>query len=103
MGQVSDCRFDVKLIASVARRYNCPMRTSLGIFVVVPGHGVVTTKQEMAKFRESTLRLRNSVYEMLVQKKSCDVSKMLQAEFTGPSLHLDRGLDGLMGPWTPVA
>jgi cyclase len=65
---------------------------------VVPGHGVVTTKQEMAKFRDSTLKLRNRVHDMLVQKKSReDVSKMLQAEFLWAQLHLDRGLDGLMG------
>ena len=65
---------------------------------VVPGHGVVTTKQEMAKFRDSTLKLRNRVHDMLVQKKSRDdVSKMLQTEFHWAQLHLDRGLDGLMG------
>jgi cyclase len=65
---------------------------------VVPGHGLVTTKQEMAKFRDSTLKLRNRVHEMLVQKKTRDdVSKMLQAEFHWAQLHLDRGLDGLMG------
>ena len=65
---------------------------------VVPGHGLVTTKQEMAKFRDSTLKLRNRVHEMLVQKKTRDeVSKMLQTEFHWAQLHLDRGLDGLMG------
>ncbi len=65
---------------------------------VVPGHGVVTTKQEMAKFRDSTMKLRNRVHEMLVQKKTRDdVSKMLQTEFHWAQLHLDRGLDGLMG------
>jgi cyclase len=65
---------------------------------VVPGHGLVTTKQEMAKFRDSTFKLRNRVHEMLVQKKTRDdVSKMLQTEFHWAQLHLDRGLDGLMG------
>jgi cyclase len=65
---------------------------------VVPGHGLVTTKQEMAKFRDSTLKLRNRVHELLVQKKTRDdVSKMLQTEFHWAQLHLDRGLDGLMG------
>jgi glyoxylase-like metal-dependent hydrolase (beta-lactamase superfamily II) len=65
---------------------------------VVPGHGVVTTKHEMAKFRDSTLTLRNRVHEMLVQKKSRDeVAKMLQTEFHWQQLHLDRGLDGAMG------
>ena len=39
---------------------------------VVPGHGVVTTKAEMRKYRDSTLRLRNRVHELVVQKKSRD-------------------------------
>jgi cyclase len=64
---------------------------------VVPGHGPVTTKAEMAKFRTSTLTLRNRVHEMLVQKKSRDdVSAMLKKDFHFAQLHLDRSLDGLM-------
>ena len=62
---------------------------------VVPGHGVVTTKAEMRKFRDSTLRLRNRVHELVVQKKMRDdIAKMLRAEFHWEQLHLDRGLDG---------
>lgn len=65
---------------------------------VVPGHGPVTNKQQMRKFRDSTLRLRNRVHEMLMQKKSRDeVAQMLRMEFHWADLHLDRGLDGLMG------
>ncbi len=64
---------------------------------VVPGHGVVTTKAEMRKFRESTLRLRNRIHEMIVQKKTRDeIAKMLQTEFHWAQLHLDRGLDGAL-------
>jgi cyclase len=64
---------------------------------VVPGHGDVTTKQEMRKFRDSTLELRNRIHEMLVQKKTrADIAKMLQTEFHWAQLHLDRGLDGAM-------
>jgi cyclase len=62
---------------------------------VVPGHGLVTTKAELRKFRDSTLRLRNRVHELVVQKKTRDdVAKMLKAEFHWEQLHLDRGLDG---------
>ena len=62
---------------------------------VVPGHGVVTTKAEMRKFRESTLRLRTRIHELVVQKKTRDdIAKMLRAEFHWEQLHLDRGLDG---------
>ncbi|HJT86222.1 MAG TPA: MBL fold metallo-hydrolase [Bryobacteraceae bacterium] len=71
---------------------------TLDFDTVVPGHGPVTNKQQMRKFRDSTLRLRNRVHEMLVQKKSRDeVAQMLRSEFHWADLHLDRGLDGLMG------
>ena len=46
---------------------------------VVPGHGVVTTKAEMRKYRDSTLRLRNRVHELVVQKKSRDdIAKVMR-------------------------
>jgi cyclase len=64
---------------------------------VVPGHGTVTTKQEMRKFRDSTLKLRTRVHDLIVQKKSRDdISKMLQSEFHWAELHLSRGLDGII-------
>ena len=64
---------------------------------VVPGHGVVTTKQEMRKFRDSTLQLRNRVHELVVQKKTRDdIAKMLRTEFHWADLHLERGLDGVI-------
>ena len=62
---------------------------------VVPGHGNVTTKEEMRKYRDSTARLVTRVHEMVTQKKSRDeISKMLQTEFHWAELHLARGLDG---------
>ena len=49
---------------------------------MVPGHGAVTTKQEMAKFRGTSMKLRNRIHEMLVQEKKRDeIAKMLTAEF----------------------
>lgn len=64
---------------------------------VVPGHGPVTNKGEMRKFRDSTLRLRNRVHDLLMQKKNRDeVAAMLKSEFHWQQLHLDRGLDGAM-------
>jgi glyoxylase-like metal-dependent hydrolase (beta-lactamase superfamily II) len=64
---------------------------------VVPGHGNVTNKREMAKFRDSTLKLRNRIHEMLGQKKTRDdIAKMLTAEFHWAALHIDRGLNGAM-------
>jgi glyoxylase-like metal-dependent hydrolase (beta-lactamase superfamily II) len=64
---------------------------------VVPGHGDVTTRQEMRKFRESTLTLRTRIHEMIVQKKSRDeIARMLQSEFHWAQLHLDVSLDGAL-------
>jgi glyoxylase-like metal-dependent hydrolase (beta-lactamase superfamily II) len=64
---------------------------------VVPGHGNVTTRQEMQKYRQSTLDLRNRVHAMIAQKKTkADVEKMLRADFHFADLHIARSLDGLM-------
>ena len=64
---------------------------------VVPGHGVVTTKQELAKFRDSTIVVRNRIHDMIVQKKTRDeISTMLQTEFHWGPLNITRGLDGAM-------
>jgi glyoxylase-like metal-dependent hydrolase (beta-lactamase superfamily II) len=37
---------------------------------VVPGHGTVTTKAELRRFRDSTLSVRSKVREMIVQKRT---------------------------------
>jgi cyclase len=64
---------------------------------VVPGHGNVTTKAELRKFRDSTEALKNRVREM-IQKKSTrvDIDKMLRSEFHWADLHIGRGLDGML-------
>ncbi len=64
---------------------------------VVPGHGLVTTKQEMRKFRDSTLTLRTKVHDMIAAKKTkAEIEKMLRADFKFADLHIERSLDGLM-------
>ena len=64
---------------------------------VVPGHGNVTDKPTMRKFRDNTLTLRNRVHELMVQKKTkTDVELMLRNEFHFADLHISRSLDGLM-------
>jgi glyoxylase-like metal-dependent hydrolase (beta-lactamase superfamily II) len=65
---------------------------------VVPGHGNVTTRQEMRRFRDSTLAVRNRVHEMIVQKKTRDeIAAMLRTDYHWVPLLLDRSLDGLLG------
>jgi glyoxylase-like metal-dependent hydrolase (beta-lactamase superfamily II) len=64
---------------------------------VVPGHGNVTNKAEMRRFRDSTLTVRNRVREMIVQKKTRDeIAKMLQSEFKWGQLQMMRALDGMI-------
>jgi glyoxylase-like metal-dependent hydrolase (beta-lactamase superfamily II) len=64
---------------------------------VIPGHGPVTTKQELRKFRDSTVTLRTRIHDMLVQKRTrADIAKMLQTEFHWAELHLNVSLDGAM-------
>jgi len=64
---------------------------------VVPGHGDVTTKAEMRKFRDTSQRLRTRVHDMIVEKKSKDeIAKMLQSEFHFAEFHLGASLDGLL-------
>jgi len=64
---------------------------------VVPGHGLVTTKPEMRKFRDSTLTLRTKVHDMIAGKKTkADIEKMLRTDFKFADLHIQRSLDGLM-------
>jgi cyclase len=64
---------------------------------VVPGHGDVTTKAELRKFRDSTLAMRTRVHEMLMQKKSKDeISAVLKSDFQGAQLVFPGLLDGLL-------
>lgn len=64
---------------------------------VVPGHGVVTTKAEMRKFRESTARLATRIHDMVAGKKSrADIEKMVRKDFHFADLHVERSLDGLI-------
>jgi cyclase len=64
---------------------------------VVPGHGAVTTKQELRKFRDSTLTFRNRVHDMLAQRKTRDeIARTLQSEFHWTDLHVNVSLNGAM-------
>ena len=70
---------------------------TLDFDTVVPGHGKVTTKAELRKFRASTETLRNRVREMITQKRSRDdIRKTLMTEFHWADLHVNRGFDGLL-------
>lgn len=64
---------------------------------VVPGHGNVTSKAEMRKFRDSTLTLRNRVHALIGEKKSrADIEKVMRSEFHWADLHVGTSLDGAL-------
>jgi glyoxylase-like metal-dependent hydrolase (beta-lactamase superfamily II) len=64
---------------------------------VIPGHGLVTTKQEMQKFRDSTQTLSTRVHDMLVQNRGrAEIEKMLRTDFKFADLHVQLSLDGMM-------
>jgi glyoxylase-like metal-dependent hydrolase (beta-lactamase superfamily II) len=64
---------------------------------VVPGHGLVTTKQEMRKFRESTLTLRKPrPRHDRTEETKAEIEKMLRTDFHFADLHIQRSLDGMM-------
>ena len=64
---------------------------------VVPGHGVVVTKPELRKFRDSTLSLKNRVRDMIAKKSTrAEIEKMLRTDFKFADLHIQRSLDGMM-------
>jgi cyclase len=65
--------------------------------IVVPGHGDVTNKAELAKFQQSTLKLRNAVHDMIAAKKTrADIEAMLRKDFHFADLHINASLDGMM-------
>jgi glyoxylase-like metal-dependent hydrolase (beta-lactamase superfamily II) len=69
----------------------------LNFDTAVPGHGPVTTKQEVQKFRDSTMSLRTRVQDMVRKKSSrADVEKMLRSDFHFADLHVKVSLDGLI-------
>ena len=69
---------------------------TLDFDTVIPGHGLVTTKAEMKKFRDSTLEVRTSVHEAVRQKKSKEeITKMLADRFHWGAFQA-RSVDGLM-------
>jgi cyclase len=64
---------------------------------VVPGHGLVTTRAEMKKFRDSTQALFSRVHTMNVEKKAkADIEKMLRTDFKWADLHVQMGLEGVI-------
>ena len=64
---------------------------------VVPGHGDVSKKADLAKYRDSAQRLWNLATQMTKAGKSrADFEKIMRMEFGWQDLHVMASLDGLM-------
>jgi cyclase len=64
---------------------------------VVPGHGEVTTKAELRKFRDQADAMQKRVHEMIVAKQTPEqISAVLKSQFNGAQLVFPGLLDGLL-------
>lgn len=64
---------------------------------VVPGHGPVSKKDELRKYREMVARIGTRVHDMLVSKGTREqVEKTLRSEFGFEDFHIQMSLDGLL-------
>jgi len=82
-----------------AREWPRTLTRALGLDfdTVIPGHGTVASRSEMAAFRDETQRLSDLVQSMIREGRSrADIDAMLRSEFGFVDFHIDASLDGLM-------
>jgi glyoxylase-like metal-dependent hydrolase (beta-lactamase superfamily II) len=64
---------------------------------VIPGHGEVSTKADLQKFREATDAMQKRVHQMLQQRATPEqVTAVLKSEFNGAQLVFPGAIDGLL-------
>jgi cyclase len=64
---------------------------------VVPGHGNVVPRAELAEFRDSTVRFAQLAGDLVRQGKSrAEVEAAMRSEFGWQDFHVQMGLDGLI-------
>lgn len=70
---------------------------ALDFDTVVPGHGTVASRDDMAGFRDGTERLVEMVQEMnRAGRPRADIEAMLRSEFGFEDFHISSSLDGLL-------
>lgn len=71
---------------------------ALDFDTVVPGHGVVATRADMRRFRETIARVNARIHAMILQKNTRDdIARVLRDEFHWLPFIVDRAVDGLIG------
>jgi cyclase len=64
---------------------------------VVPGHGAVTTRDELVNFRDGTIAMRDRIAALLAEGSTRDeVEAIMRDDYLWIDLHVTRGLDGLI-------
>ena len=70
---------------------------ALDFATVVPGHGTVATRDDLAGFRDETARLVELVQSMnRANRERADIEAMLRSEFNFADFHVSASLDGLL-------
>ena len=70
----------------------------LGFETIVPGHGRPTTRDVMHSYRADTEMFRDHVRELISEGISRDqLESVLREDFGWGNLHVQRGLDGIIG------
>ena len=69
----------------------------LDFVTVVPGHGAVTTRDELVNFRDNTIAMRDRIAAMLADGATRDeIETVMRNEYKWIDLHVVRGLDGMI-------
>ena len=70
---------------------------SLDFDTAIPGHGKVSNKEDMRKYRDATMQLGTRIHEMLTKKAGrAEVEKVLRTQFGFEDFHIQNSLDGLL-------
>jgi cyclase len=64
---------------------------------VVPGHGLVSTRQDLADYRQRATRFAATIQQLVSQGKTrADIEKVVRADYAWEDFHIMLALDGLI-------
>jgi glyoxylase-like metal-dependent hydrolase (beta-lactamase superfamily II) len=70
---------------------------TLSFDTVIPGHGLVSTRADLAAYRERAIRFAQTLQELVSQGKSrADIEKVVRGQFDWEDFHIQSALDGLI-------
>lgn len=64
---------------------------------VIPGHGLVSTRADLAAYRQRAIRFAETLQQLVSQGKSrADIEAVVRSEFDWEDFHVQMALDGLI-------